>query len=177
MNAVLGGIDSIEHGIFMDEECCREMIARGTYLVPTLSAIRNILANAAAGVPDYVVAKAKMVEASHARAFRMFYEAGGRIAMGTDAGTPFNRHGANAMELAFMAELGMTPADALKSATAVAADLNRLDAQGRLSEGRLADLLLVDGDPTEDIAMAADKANHRLVVKAGRVAKRRSNTD
>jgi len=169
MNAVLGGIDSIEHGIFLDEECCREMVGRGTFLVPTLSAIRNILANADAGVPDYAVAKARQVEEPHSRAFRMFYEAGGRIAMGTDAGTPYNRHGENARELAYMVELGMKPEDALKAGTSTAADLNRLDAQGRLTKGRIADLLLVDGDPTQDIAKAAERSNHRMVVKAGTV--------
>ncbi len=174
MNAVLGGIDSIEHGIFMDEVCVQAMLEHGTYLVPTLSAIKNILANAENGVPDYVIRKARDVEAPHRRSIKMYYEAGGRIAMGTDAGTPYNKHGQNAWELAYMVEIGMKPIDALKAATATAADLNRLERQGRLAEGKLADLLLVEGDPTDDITMAADSANHRRVVKGGVVAKDRA---
>ncbi len=173
MNAVMGGIDSIEHGIFMDEVCVQAMLERGTTLVPTLSAITNILANAERGVPDFIIKKARDVETPHRRSIKMYYEAGGKIAMGTDAGTPYNTHGDNALELAYMVEVGMKPIDVLKAATVNAAELNRLDHQGRLAEGKLADLLLVDGDPSEDIAMAAETANHRRVVKAGVVAKER----
>ncbi|MBC6405785.1 MAG: amidohydrolase family protein [Rhodospirillales bacterium] len=173
LNAVYGGIDSIEHGIFMDEVCCQAMLERRTFLVPTLSAVRNILAHAGEGVPDYAVEKARAVAETHRRSIKMYYEAGGRIAMGTDAGTPFNRHGQNALELAYMVEIGMTPADALKAATVNAAELNRMPERGRLAEGKLADLLLVEGDPTQDIAMAAERKNHRFLVKGGmRVAAR-----
>ncbi len=174
MNAVHGGIDSIEHGIYMDEVCCQAMLERGTYLVPTLAAIRNIVDHAEEGVPDFIVEKARAVQPPHRRSVKMYYEAGGRIAMGTDAGTPYNRHGENALELAYMVEVGMAPIDALKAATANAADLNRMPEQGRLAEGKIADLLLVDGDPTDDIAMAAEKANHRRVVKGGILAKERA---
>ncbi len=173
MNAVHGGIDSIEHGIYMDEVCVQAMLERGTYLVPTLAAIKNIVSNAEKGVPDYIVNKARAVEPPHRRSIKMYYDAGGRIAMGTDAGTPYNKHGENALELAYMVDVGIAPIDALKAATASAADLNRLERQGRLAEGHLADLLLVDGDPTQDIAMAAESANHRRVVKAGVLAKER----
>ncbi|GAB5469670.1 MAG: amidohydrolase family protein [Rhodospirillales bacterium] len=173
LNAVHGGIDSIEHGIYMDEACCEAMLKAGTYLVPTLSAIENILAHAEQGVPDFIVDKARRVTAPHRNSIKMYYEAGGRIAMGTDAGTPYNKHGENAKELAFMVKVGMSAKDTLTAATANAADLNRLDDQGRLQEGKLADLLLVEGDPCSDIAMAADSANHRRVVKAGVVAKQR----
>ncbi|MEO1192755.1 MAG: amidohydrolase family protein [Pseudomonadota bacterium] len=167
MNAVAGGIDSIEHGIFMDEACCEAMLAAGTYLVPTLSAINNIVANADKGVPDYIVDKAVRVQAPHRRSIKMYYEAGGRIAMGTDAGTPYNKHGENAKELAYMVDVGMSPLAALRSATSVAADLNQQPDQGRLAEGKIADLLLVEGDPVADIDKAADRSNHRLVVRAG----------
>ncbi len=167
LNAVLGGVDSIEHGIFMDERCLAEMIARGTFLVPTLSAVRNILAHADAGVPAFMVEKCERVSARHVESLQRFHAAGGRIAMGTDAGTPFNRHGANAAELAYMVEAGIPPLDALKAATSEAADLMGLDDAGRIAEGARADLLLVAGDPVADIARAADPANHRAVLKAG----------
>ena len=91
-NAVRGGIDSIEHGIFMDDTCIEEMVERGTYVVPTLAAIVNMLANAEhGGIPSYIVEKAQRVAGVHRQAITAFYKAGGRIAMGTDAGTPLQQ--------------------------------------------------------------------------------------
>jgi imidazolonepropionase-like amidohydrolase len=167
LNAVRGGITSIEHGIFMDETCVREMLARGTYLVPTVSALRNILDNAHKGIPDYVVEKAERISENHKRSIQMYYGAGGNIAMGTDAGTPFNKHGANAMELEFMADLGVKAIDALRFGTAQSAALMGLSDQGRVAAGMAADFLVVDGNPGEDIKMASRPQNHRLVVKGG----------
>ena len=169
LNATRGGVTSIEHGIFMNDECCREMVDRGTFLVPTLAALRNILEHAEEGIPDYVVEKARRCAQAHERSVRMFHEAGGRIALGTDAGTPFNLHGHNSDELRFMVEVGLSGIDALRAGTRNAADLMRLDDRGRIAEGAAADLLVVEGDPSEDIAAAADRSRHRRVVKDGRV--------
>ena len=167
LNAVLGGVDSIEHGIFMDERCLEEMVKRGTALVPTLAALNNILANATKGVPDYVVEKSSRIAERHRRSVRMFHEAGGKLAMGTDAGTPFNAHGANAMELEFLTEVGVPAAQALVSATRNAAELLSLPDQGRVAAGSAADLLVVDGDPTQDITRASRTEHHRAVFKGG----------
>ncbi len=167
LNAVRGGIDSIEHGIFMDERCVEEMIERRTYLVPTLAAVNNIIANADKGIPAYAVEKSLRVADVHRNAVKMFYEAGGKIAMGTDAGTPFNYHGENAIELRYMVSVGVKPADALIAATSNAANLNRLPGHGRIEDGAVADLLIVEGNPVEDIEAAADKVNHRAVIKGG----------
>tara|TARA_R100000005_G_C4999439_1_gene206181 strand:+ start:2847 stop:4037 length:1191 start_codon:yes stop_codon:yes gene_type:complete len=168
MNAVLAGITSIEHGIFMDQQCLDAMMERGTYLVPTLSAVQNILNNADKGIADYVVEKSRRVFEKHKESFRMFYKAGGRIAMGTDAGTPFNLHGENAMELAYMVDCGMTTADALVSATSVAHSLMQYADRGQIKAGFKADMVIVNGNPVDDILMAAAKENHRLVVKNGK---------
>ncbi len=168
MNAVLAGITSIEHGIFMDQECLDAMLERGTYLVPTLSAVQNIINNADRGIADYVVDKARRVFERHKESFTMFYRAGGRIAMGTDAGTPFNLHGENAMELAYMVECGMTALDALASATSVAHSLMQLTDRGRIDTGFKADMIIVNGNPAADIMMAAKGENHRMVIKNGR---------
>jgi imidazolonepropionase-like amidohydrolase len=167
LNAVRGGVTSIEHGIFMNDKCIEEMLERGTYLVPTLSAVRNIIANKDRGIPAWAVEKSERVFEVHKQAFTRFYKAGGRIAMGTDAGTPFNTHGANAMELEYMVEGGMTSLDSLKASTAVAAELLDLAEQGRIKDGNTADLLVVDGDPVADITRAARREHHRLVVKNG----------
>ncbi len=87
--------------------------------------------------------------------------------MGTDAGTPFNRPGDNSRELEFMTDLGITPVDALTSSTGNAADLLQLEERGRLRKGHFADLLLVSGNPVEDITAVSNCENHRLVVKNG----------
>ncbi len=170
LNAVRGGITSIEHGIYMDDRCCEEMMENGTYLVPTLAALVNIVANADNGIPAHAVEKALAVVDRHKESIKMYYKAGGKIAMGTDAGTPFNHHGENAMELKYMADLGMTPADVLVTATSNAADLVRETDRGRIREGAFADILVVDGDPAQDISMAAAKENHRIVIKNGELA-------
>ena len=172
LNAVRGGIDSIEHGIFMTEECVEEMTKRGTYLVPTLAAVKNIIAHKDQGVPAYAVEKCERVVVDHIRSIRMFYQAGGRIAMGTDAGTPYNRHGLNALELQYMVdEAGISPTDSLIFSTRNGAELMGVSDRGTIAEGKAADLLIVDGNPVEDIAMAALSDNHRMVVKNGVVAK------
>lgn len=163
MNAVLGGVSSIEHGIFMNQECLAAMLERGTYLVPTLAAVKNIVRNKNAGIPPWAVEKAERVYEVHLRAFKMFYEAGGKVAMGTDAGTPFNRHGENALELEYMVEAGMQPLDALRSGTSLAADLLDLPSHGQVKAGAAADFLLVAGDPVADITRAS-RPEHRLAV-------------
>ncbi|UUX50785.1 amidohydrolase family protein [Nisaea acidiphila] len=167
LNAVRAGVASIEHGIFMDDECLKEMLDAGTYLVPTLAAVRNIVANRDNGVPAQAVEKAVRVQERHIQSIRMFYEAGGKIAMGTDAGTPFNLHGENALELRYMTEIGIKPMDAIVFSTRNGIDLMGLEGRGIVAEGMHADLLIVDGDPIADIDRVADRTNHRMVIKNG----------
>ena len=169
LNATRGGVTSIEHGIFMNDECCREMLDRGTFLVPTLAALRNILDHADAGIPDYVMQKARRCAAAHERSIRMFDEAGGRIALGTDAGTPFNLHGHNAAELKFMVDVGLSNIDALRAGTRNGAELMGFADRGRIAPGAVADLLVVDGDPSTEIEAAADWNRHLRLIKAGMV--------
>lgn len=172
LNATRGGISSIEHGIFMNDECIAEMLERGTFLVPTVSALVNILNNESKGIPEYIMEKSKRCAEAHRRSIKAFYNAGGKLAMGTDAGTPFNLHGENAMELKFMTDVGVAPLDAMQAATANGAELMRLDNRGRIAVGMAADLLVVDGDPSSDINAVAETSNHRLILKAGRIVER-----
>ena len=88
--------------------------------------------------------------------------------MGTDAGTPFNLHGHNALELRYMVDVGMASIDALRAATSVASDLCDLGHRGRIAEGSVADLLMVAGNPVDDIDQVADQSNHLGVMKGGR---------
>ncbi|MFO8059952.1 MAG: amidohydrolase family protein [Bacillota bacterium] len=152
-NAIRAGVDSVEHGIFLDEEAVQMMKEAGVYLVPTLVAPHWIVeAGVEGGIPEYAVRKAQSVMESHLASFRMAREAGVRIAMGTDAGTPFNRHGQNAYELKLMVEAGMSPMDAILSATRVAAELLGVqDEVGTIEEGKRADMIVVSGDPLADI--------------------------
>lgn len=174
LNAARAGVDSVEHGVFLTDESIREMLARRVFLVPTLAAITHICANLDKGFSAEVVAKANKVALSSRRSVKIYYEAGGRIAMGADTGTPFNPHGSNARELQYLVEAGMAAVDALRSATANAADLLRLPTRGRLKDGFMADLLLVDGDPTRDITRAAERSHHRAVFKGGACVQERA---
>jgi imidazolonepropionase-like amidohydrolase len=159
----------------MTDECIEEMMAAGTYLVPTLAAVGNIMEHAEDGVQDYVIEKAGRVLEVHRESVRRYYQAGGLIAMGTDAGTPFNFHGENARELGYMVGVGISPSDAMIISTRNAADLLSLEDHGVIAVGKAADLLVVDGDPTTQVGQVADAANHRLVMKAGVIARDREN--
>ena len=88
--------------------------------------------------------------------------------MGTDAGTPCNLHVANAVELRFMTDIGISNLDAFKFFTSNAADLLTLNERGRIQKNCFADLLIVDGNPLENILQVSDRKNHRLVVKNGK---------
>ncbi len=167
LNAARAGVDSIEHGVFLTEECVREMLRRDIFLVPTLAATTNILANLQGGFSAEVMDKVQRTAQSHRRSVKAYHDAGGRIAMGADTGTPFNPHGQNAQELRYMVEAGMPPAAALTAATVRGAELLQLPTRGRIRKDYVADLLLVDGDPTRDIECVADRANHRGVFKSG----------
>ena len=147
-NAIRAGIRSIEHGILLDDEGIELMLERGTWLVPTLVAPRGVIEAAEAGVvfSPGVLEKATSLTETHRQAVRRAIDAGVRIAMGTDSGvTP---HGRNLRELALMAELGMAPAAVLEATTRSAAQLLGVDADlGTIEPGKIADLVLVSGDP------------------------------
>jgi imidazolonepropionase-like amidohydrolase len=154
-NAVRAGIRSIDHGIFLDDEGIELMKQHGTWFVPTLVAPQGVIdaVDAGAQLPPSSVEKARSVLEIHRSAFRRAVEAGVRIAMGTDSGvTP---HGRNLRELALMVDGGMTPAAALEATTRSAAQLMGLDADlGTIEAGKLADLVVVDGDPYDVVTLA-----------------------
>ncbi|HEU0026020.1 MAG TPA: amidohydrolase family protein [Ktedonobacterales bacterium] len=168
-NALKAGIASIEHGIWLDDEAIQMMLDRDVYLVPTLKAPEDVVRAAEAHpgmMPDYAVAKARAVMSDHRASFRRAVEAGVKVAMGTDAGV--GPHGENAREVVLMAQHGMTPMQAIVATTSTAATLLHLDsAVGTLAPGKLADILVVDGDPLADIAIIADPACRALVLKGG----------
>jgi len=153
--AVTAGVDTIEHGTHLHEDraVARAMATRGVFLVPTLKALANIADPPKPGVPAEIVAKARERRADRDASFRVALAERVPIAMGTDAATPFNRHGENAEELCLMVELGMTPRDAIAAATSVAARVLGHEEIGVLAAGMLADIAAWDGDPLSDITV------------------------
>ncbi len=167
------GVDSIEHGAALDDALIEQMVRQNTWLVPTFTVLRKI---AALGdidpcpVPAYMPRKARILMDAQAESFPKVLAAGIRIAMGTDLGS-FGR-GENAGELAYMVAAGMTPMQAIVASTRRGAECMGLgDSVGVLRPGMLADLLLVDGDPLQDIAILQDAARLRLVMQGGVVYK------
>ena len=159
--AIEAGVDSIEHGWGLDADGIRAMQKRGTYLVPTL-----LISRPSSWARQAGTAQGAALRDEH-RAFETAYAAGINIAFGTDAGI-FD-HGQNALEFAAMFELGMSPADAIRSATVVTAELFGIgDDVGTLEVGKRADLIAVSGDPLEDIERLQAV---EFVMKDGRVYK------
>jgi imidazolonepropionase-like amidohydrolase len=166
-NAILAGLDSIEHACFMDDEAIQLALDRGTIIVPTLIAVRRIADNGDS-LPAWMYEKVMLEAEASERSFRAAVAAGVTIACGTDAGTPHNPHGELPGELELMVEFGMTPVQALVAATSTSAvNFDLADELGTVAEGRLADLLLVEGDPTTSISAVRDVV---LVLKGGAVA-------
>ncbi len=163
--AVLAGVDSIEHGSQITTEAARLMKDAGTFHVPTISAIRGIVEHPDE-VPDYAFEKASALADEQRDAFRRAVRAGVRHACGTDAGTPFNPHGNAPLEIARMVEWGLTPLKAMQAATANAAELLRLEDIGTIDAGKTADLVLYASEVLEEIDAVLKPT---MVMKAGDV--------
>jgi imidazolonepropionase-like amidohydrolase len=150
--AIIGGVNSIEHGTFMDDEAIQLMKQMGTWYVPTITAGKSVADSAK--IPGYytdmvtpkALATGPIIQSTFAKA----YKAGVKIAFGTDAGV--FAHGKNWMEFVYMTEAGMPALEAIQSATIKAAELlGAADQLGVIESGKLADIIAVEGDPTKDI--------------------------
>ncbi len=168
--AVLGGIKTIEHGTFMSEATMDLMKKYNAYLVPTITAGKEVAekANVAGYYPDIVVPKAKSVGPQIQETFAKAYKKGVPIAFGTDAGV--FPHGQNAKEFGYMVEAGMPSMKAIQSATVVNAGLLGMENKlGQLSPGFLADIIAVKDDPTTAIKTLEQVV---FVMKDGKVYKK-----
>ena len=168
-NAIRAGVHSIEHATLMDEEAAGLMQLHRVYMVPTLSALATTAAcRRGCGIPDSALDKAKAMTKRHQTSFRQAHRQGLLIAMGTDAGTPFNAHGDNAQELERMVAYGMSPMKAILTSTSAAAQLIGIDDQvGTLARGKEADFVLIDGNPLSKIEVLRDRSRIVGVMKAG----------
>lgn len=170
--ALLAGIYSIEHGIFLDEEIIAMMVEKGTYLVPTLFAPVSIIEDPEMKekLPPFLYQKAADVADIHKENIAKAYQAGVRIAMGTDSGVM--EHGRNLRELELMCGIGMTPMESILATTKVAAEcLEWGDQLGTLEKGKLGDLVISKVNPLEDIRSLEKNDNIAVVIKNGLVVK------
>jgi len=147
--AILAGIDSIEHGTFLDDEVLSLMKARGTFLVPTLMALEGVRPRLGK-LPPNIADKARAAMARLDITVRKAIAQGVKIGLGTDAAV--YPHGRNAEEFRHLVDLGMSPVQALKAGTSLDAELLGVaEKLGSLEAGKLADVVAVPGDPTQDI--------------------------
>lgn len=172
LQALEAGIGCVEHGVMLDEACIRIMKEKDIPLVTTLSVALGIADMK--NLPDFMMKKAVSVRDSAMRSFRMAHEAGIRVALGTDysnsQNTPFQNIG---KEFYSLTRCGYSPMEAIKAGTINGAFLMRKDQEiGSLEEGKLADLVIVDGNPLEDILVLADADRVKLVMIGGEIVKK-----
>src|SRR5262245_48306838 len=161
--AVRAGVDTIEHGAWLDDETVAEMTRRGTWYVPTFAIYRWHAERGTA----LRQARARELIAPHRESFARARAAGGRSALGTDSGA--YGHGHKAMHLGRQRQTGLSPGDAIATGTAHAAECLGLGREtGTLEVGKAADLLVLDRDPLREITVASDATVRALVLQAGR---------
>ena len=168
--ALRAGVDSIEHGLLIDEEALHMLVEKNAYWVPTFIPIHNILKYGVEnGIPQSMIDRTINISENHKAKFRKALELGVKIVMGTDTGMPFTYHGENAVEIVLMVENGMSEMNAILSATSTASEMLGLDDKiGKIKEGMVADIIAVEGNPLESIDVLKDV---QFVMKDGSVIK------
>jgi imidazolonepropionase-like amidohydrolase len=178
-NALRAGYDTIEHGTFMDDEALDLLLERNTPVIPALYFEKaSVDRGPEFGLPQAVIDGHQETLEGGAESARRILRAGGRLGMGGDYGFGWNPHGDYARELVFFVkEVGFTPLEVIRCATRTGAEImGRADEFGTLEAGKLADVLVVDGDPLKDISVLTDRSRFLAVmqggvVKAGSLAK------
>jgi imidazolonepropionase-like amidohydrolase len=169
-NALRAGVRTIEHGSFLDDEGIELLLEKDAYLVPTLAAFKTLKHGKEGGVPEYTIEKVKYFQTAHSANLKKAMAAGVKIIVGTDAGTPFNYHGESAYELECLVAHGFSEMQAIRAATATAAEALQLHDLGTLERGKTADLIVVDGNPLEDIKILQNVERIEMVFKRGKQA-------
>ncbi|MBL8050956.1 MAG: amidohydrolase family protein [Anaerolineales bacterium] len=179
-NAVEAGAKTIEHGTYLnqDPKVMERMAKENIYLVPTLKAGVDIIEGNKPGIPDWIMEKSKATQEDAILSLRKAHEMGVPIAMGTDAATPYNFHGENAMELFYMSQAGLSNMDCIVASTKSAAKaLGWEHKLGTLEKGKLADLIIVAKNPLEDLKSLADRKNIEYVMQGGKFVARQFASD
>jgi len=170
MNAIEAGVDSIVHGFYMDEKCAEIMVKKNIILEPTTLCIRLVRDYGKGEMLDSMVERAAAYWEIKEKEFKMILEKGVTISFASDMGCPYLYHGENAKELVSCVELGMKPMDAIISATKNAAKAVGLESQiGTIEEGKIADIIVVDGDPLKNIGVLQEEKKIKMVMKEGKI--------
>lgn len=173
INALKAGVNSIEHGSCVDDECIGLMLSNGTYLVPTFLAMKinkEMAEDENSNMPDWSRSDAIRMENVHENNIKKAYHAGVKLVMGTDSGvTP---HGRNLEELGYLCKIGMTPMEAIIAGTKRAAESLGWDKKlGTIDEGKLADIVISKKDPLSNIDSLGLPENILMVMKDGQILK------
>ena len=174
-NAVEAGAKTIEHGTYLHQDLrlIERMAKEEIFVVPTLKAGFDVIEGDRPGIPDWILEKSKETQEDAMKSIRKAYEMGVPIAMGTDAATPYNFHGENAMELYYMSQAGISAMDCIVASTKNAARALGWDSKlGTLKAGKLADLIVVKKNPLDDLRSLANRNNIEYVMQGGKFVAR-----
>ncbi|ACB86265.1 metal-dependent hydrolase family protein [Natranaerobius thermophilus] len=168
-NSIQAGVDSVEHCIFADEKALTNMQDRNIFMVPTLAVMKRMAdIGVGGGLPEYAAEKAKRVVKIHKETFKTAVDLNVKIAVGTDLFAPYLPVEQYFTELKIMNDYGMSLSDVLKSATSVAAELLQLEDRGVIAENKVADLVLLNENPLNDVKAYQ---NQEMIIKEGRIIK------
>lgn len=173
-DSIRAGVDSIEHGAPLDQEACDLMVERGTYLCPTLAVNPASIQAIEEGIWTFPGSEDQIyrMRDNSYKAIALAKRTGVKIALGTDAAMPLVYHGDNAWEFELMVEHGLTTMDAIIAGTRNAAEnIGMLNEIGTIEAGKFADIVVVDGNPLENISVLRDKSRLQLVLKGGQIIK------
>lgn len=173
MKALQAGVSTIEHGtfLFQNPEAIRFMAEHQIFLVPTLKVGWDIIHAKDSNIPQWIRDKNNILQDNSELSLKMAYEAGVPIAMGSDVGTPLNYHGENGLEVYWMQHAGLSAMDAIVAATGNAARALGWESwMGTLEAGKVADLIVVNADPLDDLRTLADKNHLQFVMQDGKIA-------
>jgi len=167
-NAIKAGVDAVVHATFTNEECADMFIENGVFLQGTNALLKMIYQDRNNELPDWQKEKAGEAWEDRRKNFKMYLKKGIKMPLASDAGCSYFRQGDNAKELEALVELGMTPMEAILSGTIIAAeDIGIDDIAGSLEKGKMADIILVYGDPLQDISILSKAEKIKMVMKEG----------
>ncbi|MBW1722400.1 MAG: amidohydrolase family protein [Deltaproteobacteria bacterium] len=168
-NALEAGVRTIEHGSFLDDTGIRLLLEKEAFLVPTLSAFKTLKFGEDGGVPLKTIRKVEHFQTVHMKNLKRAIKAGVKVVVGTDAGTPFNYHGESAYELECLVANGLSEMQAIRSATSIAAEALNLSNVGVIQKGCVADLVVLEANPLEDIKTLQQPEKIVAVLKDGEI--------